>query len=136
MVGLLPMGGMYYVSILAETNRVPFDLPEGESELVSGYNVEYGGMAFGLIFIAEYGHMVVMSALGAIVFMGGVGSLGVKVSGVLLGMIWVRGSLPRMRYDQLMGLIWKVYLIGTLAGVTLIAGVLMGMDGTSGVVMV
>ena len=66
---------------------MPFDLPEGESELVSGYNVEYGGMAFGIIFIAEYGHMVVMSALGGIIFMGGVGQLGIKVSVILIWMV-------------------------------------------------
>ena len=74
---------MYMVSILAETNRVPFDIPEGESELVSGYNVDYGGMGFGVIFIAEYGHMVGMSAIGAIILMGGYNWLGIKVAAIL-----------------------------------------------------
>lgn len=70
-VGLLPIGVMYYISILAETGRVPFDLTEAESELISGYNVEYSGMGFGLFFIAEYANIIIMGALGVIMFMGG-----------------------------------------------------------------
>lgn len=111
---------MFFVSALAETNRVPFDLTEGESELVSGFNVEYSSMSFALFFLAEYAHIILMSTFGVILFLGGwmfpphngVGGLissslfmGVKVAFIIFLFIWIRASLPRIRYDQLMALL-------------------------------
>lgn len=96
---------MFFVSALAETNRVPFDLTEGESELVSGFNVEYSAMSFALFFLAEYANIILMSALGVILFFGGVPWFGVKISFIVFWFIWVRASLPRIRYDQLMALL-------------------------------
>jgi NADH:ubiquinone oxidoreductase subunit H len=103
---------MFFVSSLAETNRAPFDLTEGESELVSGFNVEYSSMSFALFFLAEYSHIIFMSFLFAILFMGGSSTLmGLDIGLVLKGsfivfvFVWVRGSFPRLRYDQLMHLL-------------------------------
>ena len=110
---------MFFVSALAETNRVPFDLTEGESELVSGFNVEYSSMSFALFFLAEYAHIILMSTFGVILFLGGwllPGGLmwdlrsvplfmGVKVAFLIFLFIWIRASLPRIRYDQLMALL-------------------------------
>jgi len=109
---------MFLVSILAETNRAPFDLPEAESELVSGYNVEYASMGFALFFLAEYSSMILMSALTVVIFLGGWLSInalianvliaplvfGLKISFILFFYIWVRASFPRYRIDQLMRL--------------------------------
>lgn len=118
-----PLFLMFLVAILAETNRAPFDLPEAESELVSGFNVEYSAMGFALFFLAEYGSMILMSLLTALMFMGGWLSFsfyllflldpfvcGFKVSLVLFFFIWVRASFPRYRVDQLMRLCWKLFL--------------------------
>ena len=122
LVPLFPIFFMFLVSILAETNRAPFDLPEAESELVSGYNVEYASMGFALFFLAEYSSMILMSALTTIVFIGGWISifskpfildsfvLALKLSIILFFFIWVRASFPRYRIDQLMRLCWKVFL--------------------------
>ena len=122
LVPLFPIFFMFLVSILAETNRAPFDLPEAESELVSGYNVEYASMGFALFFLAEYSSMILMSALTTIVFIGGWISifskpfildsfaLAFKLSIILFFFIWVRASFPRYRIDQLMRLCWKVFL--------------------------
>lgn len=114
---LLPAAIMFFVSCLAETNRAPFDLTEGESELVSGYNVEYSSMSFALFFLAEYSHIIFMSFLFVIIFMGGWTLflnwsifLFIKASLVIFVFVWVRTSFPRLRYDQLMGLLWKTYL--------------------------
>lgn len=107
---------MFFVSALAETNRVPFDLTEAESELVSGFNVEYSSMSFALFFLAEYCHIITMCALGTIFFLGGAavvtchmlvcsGVFGIKITFLLFGFIWVRGTYPRIRYDQLMALL-------------------------------
>lgn len=106
---------MFFVSALAETNRVPFDLTEGESELVSGFNVEYSSMSFALFFLAEYAHIILMSTFGVILFLGGwvfpgglISSslfMGVKVAFIIFLFIWIRASLPRIRYDQLMALL-------------------------------
>lgn len=124
---LFPIGMMFFVSVLAETNRVPFDLTEGESELVSGYNVEYSSMFFGLFFIAEYGHIIAMSVLIVILFLGG-GVLGGKIIMMMVLFIWVRGSYARIRYDQLMRLLWKSYLPLSIGFVVLVGGVLLGGD--------
>lgn len=119
-ITLFPAFIMFMVSALAETNRAPFDLTEGESELVSGFNVEYSGMTFALFFLAEYSHIILMSGLTSILFLGGwLGPLGILSGawwfGIKTGLlvyvfIWIRGTFPRMRYDQLMSLIWKSYL--------------------------
>jgi len=114
-VPLFPIALMFLVSILAETNRAPFDLPEAESELVSGYNVEYSSMGFALFFLGEYSSMILMSALTTLVFLGGFVTLAIplitdsfvfaaKISSVLFFYIWVRASFPRYRIDQLMRL--------------------------------
>ena len=122
LVPLFPIFFMFLVSILAETNRAPFDLPEAESELVSGYNVEYASMGFALFFLAEYSSMILMSSLTTIIFIGGWLSLfskpfildsfilAFKLSAILFFFIWVRASFPRYRIDQLMRLCWKVFL--------------------------
>lgn len=114
---LLPAGFMFFISCLAETNRAPFDLTEGESELVSGYNVEYSSMTFALFFLAEYSHIIFMSFLFAVIFLGGwsmfISSpliLFIKGTFIVFLFVWVRTSFPRLRYDQLMSLLWKSYL--------------------------
>nr|YP_010954513.1 NADH dehydrogenase subunit 1 [Teredorus guangxiensis]WMV02069.1 NADH dehydrogenase subunit 1 [Teredorus guangxiensis] len=108
-----PLFLCFYVSCLAETNRIPFDFAEGESELVSGFNVEYGGSGFALIFLAEYSMIIYMSFLMVIFFFGGdYSSLLFFFKLVLMSFsfIWVRGTLPRYRYDKLMYLSWKIIL--------------------------
>nr|ACM66309.1 NADH dehydrogenase subunit 1 [Apostichopus japonicus] len=117
----LPLLFMWLISTLAETNRAPFDLTEGESELVSGYNVEYAGGPFALFFIAEYANIIFMNVLSIIIFMGGgspfstipvIASLIISTKAIALVFffLWVRASYPRFRYDQLMHLTWKNYL--------------------------
>jgi len=114
---------LFFICILAETNRLPFDLPEAESELVSGYNVEYSALTFALFFLAEYSYMILMSSLLVILFLGGwlpiISYLFfipywvwffIKLIFILFGFVWVRATLPRYRYDQLMMLGWKVML--------------------------
>lgn len=105
---LLPLFFIFLVCILAETKRVPFDLPEAEAELVAGFNVEYSALGFALFFIAEYANMAVMSALASIYFLGGFSAL--KLTAIFFGFVWVRGTLPRYRYDQFMRLGWKSLL--------------------------
>nr|YP_006303158.1 NADH dehydrogenase subunit 1 [Echinotriton andersoni]BAM13998.1 NADH dehydrogenase subunit 1 [Echinotriton andersoni] len=115
-----PMAAMWFISTLAETNRAPFDLTEGESELVSGFNVEYAGGPFALFFLAEYSNILLMNTLSAILFLGTTInhlqpelltiSLMMKASVLSLLFLWVRASYPRFRYDQLMHLIWKNFL--------------------------
>ena len=118
---LLPMFLVYLISGVAETNRAPFDVAEGESEIVAGFHVDYSGMAFAVFFLAEYANMILVSALTAIMFLGGwlspVGFLpdGIvwlfaKMSFVLLLFLWFRATFPRYRYDQLMRLGWKVFV--------------------------
>nr|ADY15483.1 NADH dehydrogenase subunit 1 [Aurelia aurita] len=134
---LIPAGVMFMISLIAETNRAPFDLTEGESELVSGYNVEYSSMSFALLFLAEYANIIFMSALFSLVFLGGwqgffVSSivwLSVKTSVVALFFVWVRASYPRIRYDQLMMLLWKSYLPLSLALLTLCSSILWSFGG-------
>jgi NADH:ubiquinone oxidoreductase subunit H len=112
-LGLLPLCFIFLICILAETKRVPFDLPEAEAELVAGYNVEYSSLGFALFFIAEYANMAVMSALASIYFLGGFSAL--KLTAIFFGFVWVRGTLPRYRYDQFMRLGWKALLPLSLA---------------------
>nr|YP_010527037.1 NADH dehydrogenase subunit 1 [Acosmeryx castanea]UXR12374.1 NADH dehydrogenase subunit 1 [Acosmeryx castanea]WMQ52795.1 NADH dehydrogenase subunit 1 [Acosmeryx castanea]WMQ78066.1 NADH dehydrogenase subunit 1 [Acosmeryx castanea] len=110
---MIPLSLMWISSMLAETNRTPFDFAEGESELVSGFNIEYSSGGFALIFLAEYSSILFMSLLFVIIYMGGY-ELSVifylKLSMVSFLFIWVRGTLPRYRYDKLMYLAWKSYL--------------------------
>nr|AHI90188.1 NADH dehydrogenase subunit 1 [Sceloporus graciosus]AHI90189.1 NADH dehydrogenase subunit 1 [Sceloporus graciosus]AHI90191.1 NADH dehydrogenase subunit 1 [Sceloporus graciosus]AHI90220.1 NADH dehydrogenase subunit 1 [Sceloporus graciosus] len=119
-----PLMMMWYVSTLAETNRAPFDLTEGESELVSGFNVEYAGGPFALFFLAEYTNIMMMNTLSCILFLSPTQthhpemfsmSLMLKTTLLTIGFLWVRASYPRFRYDQLMHLIWKQFLPMTLA---------------------
>jgi NADH:ubiquinone oxidoreductase subunit H len=110
---LLPLCHIFLICILAETKRVPFDLPEAEAELVAGYNVEYSSLGFALFFIAEYANMAVMSAIASVYFLGGFSAL--KITAIFFAFVWTRGSLPRYRYDQFMRLGWKAYLPLTLA---------------------
>ena len=136
---LLPMAVMFFVSGLAETNRAPFDLVEGESEIVAGYFVEYSAMAFALFYLGEYGNMILMSAMTSVLFLGGwLAPFGVapftwvpgwlwfmlKIAFVLFCFLWVRATFPRFRYDQLMRLGWKVFLPFSLFWLVLTAGVL------------
>ena len=124
-IPLFPMFIVFFISILAETNRSPFDLSEAEAELVSGYNVEYSAMAFLLFMMGEYGNMILMSAITTILFLGGwlppfdimpfnliPGPIwfALKIAFVLFCFLWVRATFPRFRYDQLMRLGWKVFL--------------------------
>lgn len=129
---LLPGAIMFFVSVLAETNRVPFDLTEGESELVSGFNIDYSSMSFALFFLAEYANIILMSTLGVILFLGesfGFIGFGIKTAIIIFLFIWIRASFPRIRYDQLMALLWKSYLPLSLAFVVLVSGVLIGFNG-------
>jgi NADH-quinone oxidoreductase subunit H len=134
-----PMFAIFIASILAETNRHPFDLPEAEAELVSGYNVEYSAMMFALFFLGEYANMILMSAICAILFLGGwlppfdiapftwiPGPIWLiaKICFVLFIFIWARATLPRYRYDQLMRLGWKVFLPASLLWVVVTSGFL------------
>ncbi len=137
---LFPMFVIFFISALAETNRSPFDLPEGESEIVAGYFVEYSSMSFALFFLGEYAAMILMSGMTTILFLGGwlppvdVAPLNwipgpiwfaIKVAFCLFVFLWVRATMPRYRYDQLMRLGWKVFLPFSLFWVILTAGVLM-----------
>nr|ALI86972.1 NADH dehydrogenase subunit 1 [Heterometrus longimanus] len=112
-ISLAPLFLVWFVSCLAETNRSPFDFSEGESELVSGFNIEYMGSSFALIFLAEYANILLMSLVTSILFLG---YYLIIFSVILFSMIfiWVRGSFPRFRYDKLMMLAWKSYLPMTL----------------------
>lgn len=137
----LPMFVVFIVSILAETNRAPFDLPEAEAELVSGYNVDYSAMTFALFFLGEYANMILMSGLCAVLFLGGwtapfpvlefiPGPIWfiLKICFVLFIFLWVRATFPRYRYDQLMRLGWKVFLPLSFAWVMLVATFLVAFD--------
>lgn len=138
---LLPLFVIYFISGLAETNRPPFDLAEGESEIVAGYQVEYSGFGFGLFFMAEYANMILISMLAALMFLGGwlspfegipqleewLGApstawLLAKTAFFMLLFLWVRATFPRYRYDQLMRLGWKILIPITIAWLILLGG--------------
>ena len=140
---LFPMFIVFFISTLAETNRAPFDLPEGESELVAGYFVEYSSMSFALFFLGEYANMILMSAMTTVLFLGGwlppfdmapftwiPGPIWfiLKICLVLFVFLWVRATTPRYRYDQLMRLGWKIFLPFSLIWVVLTAGFLLATD--------
>ena len=136
LIPLLPAGVMFFISCLAETNRAPFDLTEGESELVSGYNVEYSSMSFALFFLAEYAHIIFMSFLFAILFLGGWSFflsldiiLFIKGTFIVFLFVWVRTSFPRLRYDQLMSLLWKTYLPLSLGFIIIVNSLLWALNG-------
>lgn len=142
-VPLFPMFIIFFISTLAETNRAPFDLPEAEAELVGGYHVEYSSLAFALFFLGEYANMILMSAFSTLLFMGGwlppvdifplnaipgvIWVIG-KICFFLFLFLWVRATLPRYRYDQLMRLGWKVFLPVTLGWVIISSAVLLYFD--------
>jgi NADH-quinone oxidoreductase subunit H len=138
-IPLFPMFVVFFISGLAETNRAPFDLPEGESELVGGFNVEYSSMSFGLFFLGEYANMILMSAMTVVLFLGGwlppfnvapftwipgILWFAGKIAVCLFVFLWVRATLPRYRYDQLMRLGWKVFLPFSLLYVVIEAGIM------------
>jgi NADH-quinone oxidoreductase subunit H len=140
---LMPVFIIFYISMLAETNRHPFDLPEAEAELVSGYNVEYSAMSFALFFLSEYGNMLLMSSFSAILFLGGwlpptnylmLGKLpntfwlSLKIIIGVFFFILTRATLPRYRYDQLMSLGWKCFLPLSLGYLILVCGILISFN--------
>jgi NADH-quinone oxidoreductase subunit H len=142
---LFPLFLVYFISGVAETNRAPFDVAEGESEIVAGFHVEYSGMAFGAFFLAEYANMILISALTAVLFLGGWLSpfqglpllesafawvpglvwLGLKMAVFLFLFLWFRATFPRYRYDQIMRLGWKVFIPITLVWIVVIGGLVM-----------
>jgi NADH-quinone oxidoreductase subunit H len=138
---LFPLFIMFFISGLAETNRAPFDLPEAEAELVSGYNTEYAAMGFALFFLGEYANMIMMCSTITILFLGGwlspislldflpgVVWFGLKTTFLLFVFIWVRAAFPRYRYDQLMRIGWKIFLPFSLGWVIIIVGLFIGLD--------
>jgi NADH-quinone oxidoreductase subunit H len=131
---LLPIFVIYVISGIAETNRHPFDVVEGESEIVAGHMVEYSGMSFAMFFLAEYANMILISILASLMFLGGWAApvafldfipgwiwLGIKTFVVVSMFIWARASFPRYRYDQIMRLGWKVFIPLTLAYLVIVA---------------
>jgi len=124
---------IFFVSAVAETKRIPFDLPEAENELVAGYHTEYSGMRFGLFFLGEYVTMVVLGSLVAVFFLGGWRGpwlppliwFSLKVLAVVFFMIWMRGTLPRLRYDQLMHLGWKLLIPLALLNIVVTGAVML-----------
>ena len=128
---LLPMLGVYLISGVAETNRAPFDVVEGESEIVAGHMVEYSGMSFAMFFLGEYANMILISAMTSVFFLGGWLSpvaflpdgffwLALKIAAILFFFLWIRATFPRYRYDQIMRLGWKVFVPLTLAWILVI----------------
>jgi NADH-quinone oxidoreductase subunit H len=135
---LLPITVVYFISGLAETNRHPFDVVEGESEIVAGHMIEYSGMSFAMFFLAEYANMILVSTLAAIMFFGGWLSpiaaldfipgwiwLGLKTFVIVTLFLWVRASFPRFRYDQIMRLGWKIFIPITLIWLVVVGGWMM-----------
>jgi NADH-quinone oxidoreductase subunit H len=135
-IPLFPMFIVYFISAVAETNRAPFDVAEGESEIVAGFHVEYSGMTFALFFLGEYMNMILVSTLAALMFLGGwlppfdsaftnavppIMWLGLKVTFLLFCFLWFRATFPRYRYDQIMRLGWKVFIPLTIVWLVVIA---------------
>jgi len=138
---MLPIAIIYFISAVAETNRAPFDVAEGESEIVAGFHVEYSGMTFAVFFLAEYANMILVSTLAAIMFMGGWLSpfqgipvlesafawvpsplwLIAKVAFLLFCFLWFRATFPRYRYDQIMRLGWKVFIPITIVWLVVVS---------------
>jgi NADH-quinone oxidoreductase subunit H len=124
---------IFMISAMAESKRIPFDMPEAENELGAGYHTEYSGIRFGLFFLGEYVHLQVLGALVAVLFLGGWRGpilpppvwLFIKIIFVALIMIWVRGTLPRLRYDQLMALGWKILIPAALLNIIVTGAVLL-----------
>ncbi len=136
-LSLLPIFVIYVISGIAETNRHPFDVVEGESEIVAGHMVEYSGMSFALFFLAEYANMILISALASLMFLGGWQApisaldfipgffwLGIKTFVVVSLFIWARAAFPRYRYDQIMHLGWKVFIPITLGYIVIVSGLM------------
>jgi NADH-quinone oxidoreductase subunit H len=127
--------GVFFICVLAESNRIPFDLPEAENELVGGFHTEYSGMRFGLFFVGEYINMVVLGSLVTVFFLGGWNGPWLppllwflfKVLAVCAMFIWIRASMPRLRYDQLMNLGWKILLPLSLVNILVTGAVLLGL---------
>jgi NADH-quinone oxidoreductase subunit H len=134
-IPLFPLFVVYFISAVAETNRAPFDVAEGESEIVAGFHVEYSGMAFAVFFLAEYANMILVATLAAVMFLGGWLSpvpflpdgfpwLALKVAALLFLFLWFRATFPRYRYDQIMRLGWKVFIPITLVWIVLIGAMM------------
>ncbi|MCB5189182.1 NADH-quinone oxidoreductase subunit NuoH [Methylobacillus arboreus] len=132
---LFPLFIVYFISAVAETNRAPFDVAEGESEIVAGFHVEYSGMAFAVFFLAEYANMILVAMLAALMFLGGWLSpvpflpdgifwLLFKVAALLFLFLWFRATFPRYRYDQIMRLGWKVFIPVTLVWILFVGGMM------------
>jgi NADH-quinone oxidoreductase subunit H len=132
---LFPLFIVYFISAVAETNRAPFDVAEGESEIVAGFHVEYSGMAFAVFFLAEYANMILVSMLAALMFLGGWLSpvpfiadsivwLLAKVAFLLFLFLWFRATFPRYRYDQIMRLGWKVFIPITIVWIVVVGGMM------------
>lgn len=134
-IPLFPLFVVYFISAVAETNRAPFDVAEGESEIVAGFHVEYSGMAFAVFFLAEYANMILVSMLAALMFLGGWLSpvpflpdsilwLLAKVAFLLFLFLWFRATFPRYRYDQIMRLGWKVFIPITLVWIIVVGAMM------------
>jgi NADH-quinone oxidoreductase subunit H len=132
---LFPLFIVYFISAVAETNRAPFDVAEGESEIVAGFHVEYSGMAFAVFFLAEYANMILVATLAAVMFLGGWLSpvpflpdgfpwLAFKVAALLFFFLWFRATFPRYRYDQIMRLGWKVFIPITLVWIVVVGAMM------------
>ncbi len=134
-IPLFPLFVVYFISAVAETNRAPFDVAEGESEIVAGFHVEYAGMAFAVFFLAEYANMILVSTLAVLMFLGGWLSplpflpdsilwLFAKVAFMLFLFLWFRATFPRYRYDQIMRLGWKVFIPITLVWIVFVGAMM------------
>jgi NADH-quinone oxidoreductase subunit H len=139
LIPLFPLFLVYFISGVAETNRLPFDVAEGESEIVAGFHVEYSGMAFAVFFLAEYANMILVGALASVMFLGGwLPPLNVapftwipgfvwfliKVAFMVFLFLWFRATFPRYRYDQIMRLGWKVFIPVTLVWIVLVGALM------------
>jgi NADH-quinone oxidoreductase subunit H len=128
---------IFLVSIMAESRRVPFDIPEAENEIVAGFHTEYSGMRFGLFFVGEYINVIILGSMITVLFLGGwhgpvlpgIVWFAIKLLGVAFFFIWVRGTLPRLRYDQLMHFGWKFLIPLALVNVIVTGGVLLWVRG-------